>query len=132
MDISGAGLLFHLLDNNNDGKLSYEEFVNGVLRLRGPAKSIELSMLVKDYGFSNEMLIKKTTAVESKIVSVMGMLKRIEKIQERAIVDDSVVDLDVTSVAEAPYDVAEGEFEDFDGDDGRMSLDGRNSAKMVD
>jgi len=46
LDISEAKGLFRLLDLDENGEISADEFVMGCLRLRGPAKAIDLATLM--------------------------------------------------------------------------------------
>eukprot|EP00931_Biecheleriopsis_adriatica_P064042 TRINITY_DN38902_c0_g1_i1.p1 TRINITY_DN38902_c0_g1~~TRINITY_DN38902_c0_g1_i1.p1 ORF type:complete len:898 (+),score=102.16 TRINITY_DN38902_c0_g1_i1:73-2766(+) len=46
LDANDMEGLFVLLDGDNTGKVSYRDFVDGVLRLRGPARSIDLATLM--------------------------------------------------------------------------------------
>lgn len=48
LDISEARGLFKLLDLDDSGSISVDEFVMGCLRLRGPAKAIDLATLMYD------------------------------------------------------------------------------------
>jgi len=41
--------LFRLLDADGSGTLSVEEFVRGCVRLKGPARSVDLASLVQDF-----------------------------------------------------------------------------------
>jgi len=41
-----ARSLFCLLDDNMDGRVHIDEFINGMLRLRGSAKSVDMAMLL--------------------------------------------------------------------------------------
>merc|ERR1712203_646161 len=45
IDISEAKSLFDLLDLSGDGNISADEFLNGCLHVRGPAKSLDLFVL---------------------------------------------------------------------------------------
>lgn len=47
VDFSDAMDFFMLMDTNNSGTVSAEEIVNGCLRLRGPAKSLDMAILVR-------------------------------------------------------------------------------------
>merc|ERR1712228_910827 len=49
IDKSDAQDLFHLIDINNSGAVDWEEFINGCLRLRGPAKAIDLAAFQHDF-----------------------------------------------------------------------------------
>uniref|UniRef100_A0A7S2Q899 EF-hand domain-containing protein n=1 Tax=Zooxanthella nutricula TaxID=1333877 RepID=A0A7S2Q899_9DINO len=46
LDVSHAHLLFTLLDEDGNDEVSLDEFLNGCMRLRGEAKSVDLNMLV--------------------------------------------------------------------------------------
>lgn len=48
VDPSEAKGLFQLLDLDNDGSIDAEEFLSGCLRLRGPAKSMDLALLMHE------------------------------------------------------------------------------------
>jgi len=48
VDITEAETVFHLLDFNECGKLELDQFMGGVLRLRGPAKAVDLAMLMHE------------------------------------------------------------------------------------
>lgn len=48
-----AGDLFHLLDVDQSGYLTVEEFVRGCMRLRGPARSVDLAAFVYDFNCRN-------------------------------------------------------------------------------
>merc|ERR1719456_1157289 len=41
--------LFRLLDEDQSGTLTVEEFVCGCMRLKGPARSVDLSALMQDF-----------------------------------------------------------------------------------
>merc|ERR1719284_288145 len=56
VDISEARSLFELMDADGSGSLSSREIVSACLRLRGPARSLELSMLMKDVCTLGEQL----------------------------------------------------------------------------
>eukprot|EP00928_Gymnodinium_smaydae_P043711 TRINITY_DN29238_c0_g1_i1.p1 TRINITY_DN29238_c0_g1~~TRINITY_DN29238_c0_g1_i1.p1 ORF type:complete len:527 (+),score=81.81 TRINITY_DN29238_c0_g1_i1:48-1583(+) len=47
LDASDAHLIFELLDESKDGKLSFEELVTGMSKFRGAAKSIELQTVCR-------------------------------------------------------------------------------------
>merc|ERR1711972_105300 len=47
VDLEDAHLVFSLLDLDGGGKLAPAELVNGCTRLRGPARSLDLCLLMK-------------------------------------------------------------------------------------
>lgn len=48
VDSSEAEGLFQLLDMDKSGAISAEEFLNGALRLRGPAKSLDMALVLQE------------------------------------------------------------------------------------
>merc|ERR1712032_240522 len=46
LDVSNAHRLFRLLDTNNNNEVGVREFLDGCMRLKGEAKSIDVNMLV--------------------------------------------------------------------------------------
>eukprot|EP00929_Paragymnodinium_shiwhaense_P118110 TRINITY_DN897_c1_g1_i1.p1 TRINITY_DN897_c1_g1~~TRINITY_DN897_c1_g1_i1.p1 ORF type:complete len:647 (+),score=81.27 TRINITY_DN897_c1_g1_i1:41-1942(+) len=54
LDTSDAYMLFRLLDEDGSGAINVEEFVDGCLRLKGAARSIDLAKLSKDFKSSNQ------------------------------------------------------------------------------
>eukprot|EP00927_Polykrikos_kofoidii_P044332 TRINITY_DN3832_c0_g1_i1.p1 TRINITY_DN3832_c0_g1~~TRINITY_DN3832_c0_g1_i1.p1 ORF type:complete len:703 (-),score=141.90 TRINITY_DN3832_c0_g1_i1:411-2414(-) len=93
IDSSEAPLLYRLLDENNDGTLDYEEFINGALRLRGPAKSLELAMFIKDTGELNRWTSKKIDSIsgtmETVSVKIQETHDRIASMEDSALMRDS-------------------------------------------
>lgn len=43
-----AFMLFHMLDASHDGHIQADEFLNGCLRLDGPAKAIDLAAFMEE------------------------------------------------------------------------------------
>merc|ERR1712194_300082 len=48
IDMSEARHLFELLDTDEDGELSFEDFINGCIRMQSPAKTLDLVLATKD------------------------------------------------------------------------------------
>jgi len=48
LDPSEARGLFRLLDIDDSGTINAEEFLNGALRLRGPAKALDLALVMRE------------------------------------------------------------------------------------
>eukprot|EP00927_Polykrikos_kofoidii_P025402 TRINITY_DN22825_c0_g2_i1.p1 TRINITY_DN22825_c0_g2~~TRINITY_DN22825_c0_g2_i1.p1 ORF type:complete len:671 (+),score=142.26 TRINITY_DN22825_c0_g2_i1:72-2084(+) len=86
IDPSEAPLLYRLLDENNDGTLDYEEFINGALRLRGPAKSLELAMFIKETGEMNRWTSRK---IENMDANVELIVEKIKDLHEK-VLEDSI------------------------------------------
>eukprot|EP00450_Noctiluca_scintillans_P014600 CAMPEP_0194523428 /NCGR_PEP_ID=MMETSP0253-20130528/58313_1 /TAXON_ID=2966 /ORGANISM="Noctiluca scintillans" /LENGTH=622 /DNA_ID=CAMNT_0039367967 /DNA_START=69 /DNA_END=1937 /DNA_ORIENTATION=+ len=63
--------LFMLLDADESGSISVEEFVQGCIRLRGPARSVELSILMHNFRVFTVRMEKQTADVERTLSQVM-------------------------------------------------------------
>eukprot|EP00929_Paragymnodinium_shiwhaense_P002255 TRINITY_DN10245_c0_g1_i1.p1 TRINITY_DN10245_c0_g1~~TRINITY_DN10245_c0_g1_i1.p1 ORF type:complete len:593 (+),score=164.89 TRINITY_DN10245_c0_g1_i1:204-1982(+) len=74
IDVSEARQLFRLLDTDNVGVVDYNEFIHGCLRLRGPAKSLELVLLMKDSSMMNAWTTKKLNMLSAEVQSVQFSL----------------------------------------------------------
>jgi len=48
IDVAQAELLFRLLDKDNSGMLSVDEFMTGCIRLRGHAKSLDVNLILHE------------------------------------------------------------------------------------
>merc|ERR1719329_1794652 len=103
---SEAPLLYVLLDENEDGYLDYDEFINGALRLRGPARSLELAMFTKettkaqrwtsaklqDLERQLDQICENTEGNKRALISLQelfGGLQRQASVTERKFTDDS-------------------------------------------
>lgn len=62
--------LFKLLDVDQSGSISVEEFVKGCLRLRGPARSVDLAALVYDANLKHCSIKKHVGFMESKLDTI--------------------------------------------------------------
>jgi len=54
LEVSNAEGLFHLLDYKNCGEINFEEFLKGVLRLKGQARSLDLVALMRAHDCIHE------------------------------------------------------------------------------
>eukprot|EP00929_Paragymnodinium_shiwhaense_P031357 TRINITY_DN17583_c0_g1_i1.p1 TRINITY_DN17583_c0_g1~~TRINITY_DN17583_c0_g1_i1.p1 ORF type:complete len:590 (+),score=149.68 TRINITY_DN17583_c0_g1_i1:76-1845(+) len=70
IDVSEARQLYRLLDTESVGVVDYNEFINGCLRLRGPAKSLELVLLMKDTSQMNLWIEKKLNSLHAEMQSL--------------------------------------------------------------
>lgn len=68
LDIEQCEGMFSLLDGG-DGKISFQEFVRGVQRLKGGAKSVDLIMLMNRQADLANLVAKLTQMVETHLVN---------------------------------------------------------------
>lgn len=61
VDVEEARQVFDLLDSDGGGMLDAHELVSGCLRLRGPAKSLDMCLLMR-----------QVSAVSDKVDKVLG------------------------------------------------------------
>eukprot|EP00927_Polykrikos_kofoidii_P042167 TRINITY_DN3601_c0_g3_i1.p1 TRINITY_DN3601_c0_g3~~TRINITY_DN3601_c0_g3_i1.p1 ORF type:complete len:900 (-),score=148.65 TRINITY_DN3601_c0_g3_i1:61-2649(-) len=74
VDISEAKGLFKLIDADGSGSIDAVEFVSGCMRLRGPAKALELALLLHETNRMHEWLTDKTLRMEEQVGNTVSML----------------------------------------------------------
>jgi len=65
LDVSRAHRLFHLLDTDGSNEVGFDEFLDGCLRLKGPAKSLDVNMLVYETEKLQRQMAKIIEEVEN-------------------------------------------------------------------
>eukprot|EP00930_Biecheleria_cincta_P015510 TRINITY_DN12918_c0_g1_i1.p2 TRINITY_DN12918_c0_g1~~TRINITY_DN12918_c0_g1_i1.p2 ORF type:complete len:220 (-),score=48.53 TRINITY_DN12918_c0_g1_i1:149-808(-) len=80
LDPSEADCVFKLLDLDNTGSLDCDAFLNGCLRLRGNAKSLDLLLLLRE---TTRQFQKQTTLVQSMQSNQKKQLTEYKDHQER-------------------------------------------------
>jgi hypothetical protein len=70
--------MFGLLDDG-DGKISFQEFIAGVKRLKGPAKSVDVVIMAQQQTKMFDSLAKIELKLEHQISSIMHDLKKMQK-----------------------------------------------------
>lgn len=65
VDMTDAQGLFNLVDADGDGNVSPEELMQGWVRLKGPAKALELSLLSREIIVANELTSKQLADMAS-------------------------------------------------------------------
>ncbi|CAJ1373533.1 unnamed protein product [Effrenium voratum] len=63
LDISEAHCVFKILDLDDDGTLDADEFLSGCLRLRGPAKALDVLVLMREIRTMQTQLMERMSAV---------------------------------------------------------------------
>eukprot|EP00928_Gymnodinium_smaydae_P018658 TRINITY_DN17111_c0_g1_i1.p1 TRINITY_DN17111_c0_g1~~TRINITY_DN17111_c0_g1_i1.p1 ORF type:complete len:686 (+),score=88.50 TRINITY_DN17111_c0_g1_i1:111-2168(+) len=81
-DIAEAKKIFRLLDEDDSGNIDPEEFVKGFGRLRGPAKSLDLQLLMRETIRLEEMYLQNWTTVEMHLRQIARSLSGETKTQE--------------------------------------------------
>jgi len=56
IDVSEARNLFLLLDRDSDGRIDADEFLSGCLRLRGPAKSLDMQLVMRELAAQRKVM----------------------------------------------------------------------------
>merc|ERR1712113_448899 len=70
VDISHAQRLFELLDIDGSGSLDRDEMINGFLKLRGPAKALEVMLLMRWVQEIQGQIVSHNAAMEAKMDQV--------------------------------------------------------------
>jgi len=68
-----ASELFHLIDQDGDGKLTFEELVVGGIMLQGPAKAMDLAMLCKSFETSMAGLTFQMTSLQRELAKMQSV-----------------------------------------------------------
>jgi hypothetical protein len=78
LDTSEAPYLFEILDMDGSGSVDREEFVSGLLRLRGNAKALDLTVMMKEtsrvYQHMERQMQRMSNHVERLIMGAEGIL----------------------------------------------------------
>mmetsp|Transcript_7520 Transcript_7520/g.12241 ORF Transcript_7520/g.12241 Transcript_7520/m.12241 type:complete len:230 (+) Transcript_7520:1-690(+) len=69
--------LFRLLDNDSSGSLSAEEFVQGCLRLRGPARSVDLATLIYNYKNNARRLLDHLSRIDESLLRTSDAIMKL-------------------------------------------------------
>lgn len=72
VDPSEAKGLFQLLDSDDSGILSMDELVEGLLRLRGGATALELSLHMYETARMNQLALANQAKIESALSVLLG------------------------------------------------------------
>jgi len=74
LEHSEASTLFSLLDQDGTATLNAEEFVQGIIRLKGPAKAFELAELQQNHRSLTSMFVKKMDRVENQLHKLENLI----------------------------------------------------------
>merc|ERR1712187_603977 len=70
VELSDAPALFEMIDLDASGSISSAELVRACLRLRGPARSLDLAMLTKFLTDTHSEVFEKLSAIELAVTSI--------------------------------------------------------------
>merc|ERR1712083_578712 len=73
LEIERAWDIFRIIDRDRSGTVSIEEFVGGCLRLRGPAKTMDLAQVTYDMKSFQQKLSAFMTFVEEQFQSLQKL-----------------------------------------------------------
>lgn len=71
VDEEDASELFHVLDTHQNGVIDAEEFVNGCLRLDGPAKAVDFAAFTEEYRRLSRSFLAQTRFVNSSLLALL-------------------------------------------------------------
>merc|ERR1712187_472915 len=64
LEIHDGSTIFQMLEEDNDGTLTYPEFLEGIMRLKGSARQLDVVSIQRDCKLLMESLLKLTNAFE--------------------------------------------------------------------
>lgn len=74
VDVSEAGCLFEILDINNNGSIDCDEFLSGLLRLKGPAKALDLVLVARELRRAFEQQMEHLRGIEMQLLWVRNAM----------------------------------------------------------
>lgn len=77
LDISESQCLFDLLDTNDNGEVTCEDFVIGCIRLRGPAKALDLATLYSLVFKTHQGITRQESIVLDTVLSHFGFVTKV-------------------------------------------------------
>jgi len=75
LDVSELDTLFKILDMNGSGEVDFQEFLNGCLRLQGPAKSLDVLLIMQEMRSSFKQLANFMEDIQAVLCSWSPMSK---------------------------------------------------------
>mmetsp|Transcript_62311 Transcript_62311/g.200895 ORF Transcript_62311/g.200895 Transcript_62311/m.200895 type:complete len:806 (+) Transcript_62311:139-2556(+) len=82
VDVSEAQSVFHLLDVDDSGVLDLDQFMDGCLRLRGPAKAVDLSMLMHETKRMSRKHTLQMSILQNKLDKFLGLMPAFDQLTE--------------------------------------------------
>lgn len=76
VDVDSAWQIFRLIDSNKDGSVTLEEFISGLLTMKGPAKAIDVKTIGYDIGKEFRRMKRRMQSVDHQLKEIRGMLTK--------------------------------------------------------
>lgn len=76
VDVDSAWQIFRLIDSNKDGSVTLEEFISGLLTMKGPAKAIDVKTIGYDIGKEFRRMKRRMQSVDHQLKEIHGMLTK--------------------------------------------------------
>lgn len=134
LDKNQAGDLFQLLDTDGSGTLTVEEFVRGCMRLKGPARSVDMSTVVTTCFEVEEKLselVKNTELHQSEMSeSITSLFLKVDAMQPRPQQRDKK-DLFKKVDDKRGKAVVESLVTDYDARDERAAAEGNRNPRVL-
>jgi len=86
-DVEEAKKLFMLLDKERSGEVSLDDFILGSVRLRGPARAVDVAVIGRNWSDHAEMLYRRMDLLEQQQVETLSCRMRLDLL-EREMADD--------------------------------------------
>lgn len=93
VDVSEAKSIFHLLDVDDSDEIDLDEFLSGCVRLRGPAKAIDVSCLMLETQQLAKRMSSHSSLVEANFAGFMDILPNLVHLSDKD--DDTTATADV-------------------------------------
>mmetsp|Transcript_9646 Transcript_9646/g.17340 ORF Transcript_9646/g.17340 Transcript_9646/m.17340 type:complete len:540 (+) Transcript_9646:22-1641(+) len=91
VDVTDAESLFRLIDQDSKGSITADDLMTGWMRLRGPAKALDQSLLIREVSRISDLTSRQTQELVSALNSTRKMMSQSDKAQE-ALTEIQVVD----------------------------------------
>merc|ERR1711904_731912 len=72
-DLTDPAALFRLIDLDDSGYISLEEFLIGCRRLRGPGRAIDLAMVMREQTEMHSSLWEQLKTIETAVSELSGL-----------------------------------------------------------
>eukprot|EP00929_Paragymnodinium_shiwhaense_P101158 TRINITY_DN64016_c0_g1_i1.p1 TRINITY_DN64016_c0_g1~~TRINITY_DN64016_c0_g1_i1.p1 ORF type:complete len:711 (-),score=138.33 TRINITY_DN64016_c0_g1_i1:135-2213(-) len=85
LDVSDAWMLFKLLDEDGSGEIDIEEFVDGCLKLKGNARSIDLAKIGHESKHANRSMSSALGEIRNALAGLGGVVTELQGLQSQSL-----------------------------------------------